>query len=194
VLPHTVYLAAYTPTDIKVGVCWRERYEKRIAEQGALMAIPIAQADGGRIARQLEAKIQTALGVPDRVRAKVRLNGFRPNQDIEAFTRLLTGVRSQVFGLPELDGIHYLDNERALDLLTPYNDSVSNSGDFVPQLISIRDTRTIRASVIAIKGWDFLLRIGESFYVFQFKEIMGRTISPLGLNSLVRQATFSDFH
>src|SRR5271163_3997813 len=53
--PHVVYLAAYTPNDVKVGVCWRDRYERRIAEQGALVAIPIAQADDGRAARQLEA-------------------------------------------------------------------------------------------------------------------------------------------
>jgi hypothetical protein len=179
---------------VKVGVCWRDRYERRIAEQGALIAIPIAQADDGRAARQLEAKIQTTLGVPDKVRLKVRLNGFLPNRDIESFTRLLTGVRSRVLGLPELDGIHYLDSEKPLDLLTPYNDSVSGYADFVPQLISIQDTRTIRAKVIAIKGWDFLLKIGESFYVFQFKEMMGRKITPVELDNQVRQATFSDFH
>jgi hypothetical protein len=192
-LPHTVYLGAYTPKDIKVGVCWRDRYEKRIAEQGALMAIPIAQADDGRIARRLEAKIQTTFGVPDKVRVKARLSGFRPNRDVEVFTTLLTGVRSRVLNLPALDGIQYLDNGKPLDLLTPYNDAVSGWADFVPQVISIRDARTIRASVIAIKGWDFLLRIGESFYVFQFKEMMGRVISPVGSDNLVRQTTFSDF-
>ncbi|MGD0318205.1 MAG: DUF2797 domain-containing protein [Nitrososphaerales archaeon] len=193
-LPHIVYLAAYTPTDVKVGVCRRERFGTRIAEQGALMAIPIARADDGRVARELEAKIHSTFGVPDKVRPKVRLSGFRPNQDAEACARLLVGVRSQVFSLPELDGTHYLDNQKPLDLLTPYNDSVSAFADFVPQSISIRDTKTIRASVIAIKGWDFLLRIGESLYVLHFKEMIGRTISPASVDSLVRQATFSDFH
>jgi len=194
ILPHIVYLAAFTPTDIKVGVCRQERFEKRIAEQGALMAIPIAQADDGRVARKLEAKIQSKFGVPDKPRAKARLSGFRPNQDVEAFARLLVGVRSQVFSLPELDGVHYLDNREPLDLLTPYNDSVSDFVDFVPQWISVRETKTIRASVVAIKGWDLLLRIGESFYVLRFKEIVGRVISPVGLAKQVRQATFADFH
>lgn len=169
VLPHVVYLAAYTLTDVKVGVCCRDRFEKRIAEQGALIAISIAQAKDGRVAGELEAKIQRTLGVPDKVRAKGRLNGFRPNQSIEGFTRLLIEVRSRVFSLPELEGIHYLDNEKALDLLAPYNDSVSDCGDFIPQLISIRDTKTIQASVITIKGFDFLLKIGSSFYVLNFK-------------------------
>jgi hypothetical protein len=158
------------------------------------MAIPIAQADDGRVARELEAKIRSTFGVPDKVRPKIRLSGFRPNQDVEAFARLLVGVRSQVFSLPELDGTHYLDSEKPLDLLTPYNNSVSAFADFVPQLISIRGTKAVRASVIAIKGWDFLLRIGESFYALHFREMIGRTISPVRMDNLVRQATFSDFN
>jgi hypothetical protein len=193
-VPHIVYLAAYTSKDIKVGVSTKERFRKRIVEQGALLAVTIANASNGKVARLLESKVQSGCHVPDKVKLKTRLDSFIPNQSLDSLKDAILKARKKVFSsIAPPEGISYVDKGEFFDLLTNYNSSVARFGDFYPQQLSLDDTCGL---VVYVKGPDFLLRIGNSFYVLPFKQAIGKVLTPIGTNNgdkVRRQATFSDY-
>lgn len=71
---HAVYLAAFAPATVKVGVTRSWRLETRLREQGADRAAHLRTVADGRIARQIEADIAEDLG--DRVRVPTKIAGF----------------------------------------------------------------------------------------------------------------------
>ncbi|MDS0284128.1 DUF2797 domain-containing protein [Haloarcula onubensis] len=71
---HAVYLAAFAPDTVKVGVTRSWRLETRLREQGADRAAHLRTVADGRIARQVEADIAVELG--DRVRVPTKIAGF----------------------------------------------------------------------------------------------------------------------
>ena len=71
---HAIYLAAFAPDVVKVGVTRSWRLERRLREQGADRAAHLRTVTDGRIARQIEADIATDLG--DRVRVPTKVAGF----------------------------------------------------------------------------------------------------------------------
>ncbi|WP_262177800.1 DUF2797 domain-containing protein [Haloarcula laminariae] len=71
---HAVYLAAFAPDIVKVGVTRSWRLETRLREQGADRAAHLRTVADGRIARQVEADIAADLG--DRVRVPTKIAGF----------------------------------------------------------------------------------------------------------------------
>lgn len=190
-VPHVVYLAAYTSSDVKVGVSTAERFRKRITEQGALVGITIAYASNGKVARLLESKIQSECHVPDKVSVRTRLDSFKWNQSLPALKGVLLEARSKVFSsLAPPEGVSFANNGEFLDLLTPYNSMIAGNGEFYPQLLSIGE---VRGLAISIKGSDFLLKIRNSFYVLPFKQAIGKILSPMQTNEVPRQTTFSDY-
>lgn len=192
-VPHVVYLAAYTSKDVKVGVSTNERFRKRIVEQGALLAVTVANASNGKVARLLESKIQSDCHVPDKVKVKTRLDSFRPNQTLDSLKDTIFEARKKVFSsIAPPEGISYVDNGEFFDLLTNYNSSIARFGDFYPQQLSLGDTCGL---VVYMKGLDFLLKIGNSFYVLPFKQVIGKVLTPIETNNdkVRRQATFSDY-
>ena len=85
---HAVYLAAFAPDTVKVGVTRSWRLETRLREQGADRAAHLRTVADGRIARQIEADIATDLG--DRVRVPAKIAGFADSVD-DAFWAALLG-------------------------------------------------------------------------------------------------------
>jgi hypothetical protein len=71
---HAVYLAAFAPDTVKVGVTRSWRLQTRLREQGADRAAHLRTVADGRIARQVEADIAADLG--DRVRVPTKIAGF----------------------------------------------------------------------------------------------------------------------
>ncbi|WP_419181106.1 DUF2797 domain-containing protein [Haloarcula litorea] len=76
---HAVYLAAFAPDTVKVGVTRSWRLETRLREQGADRAAHLRTVADGRIARQVEADIATELG--DRVRVPTKIAGLDERVD-----------------------------------------------------------------------------------------------------------------
>ncbi|MBX0303212.1 DUF2797 domain-containing protein [Haloarcula salinisoli] len=79
---HAVYLAAFAPDTVKVGVTRSWRLETRLREQGADRAAHLRTVADGRIARQVEADIAAELG--DRVRVPTKIAGLADTVE-EAF-------------------------------------------------------------------------------------------------------------
>jgi hypothetical protein len=76
---HAVYLAAFAPDTLKVGVTRSWRLETRLREQGADRAAHLRTVADGRIARQIEADIAAELG--DRVRVPTKIAGLAETVD-----------------------------------------------------------------------------------------------------------------
>jgi hypothetical protein len=83
---HAVYLAAFAPATFKVGVTRSWRLETRLREQGADRAAHLRTVEDGRIARQIEADIATAVG--DRVRVPTKIDGLHRSVDDDAWESL----------------------------------------------------------------------------------------------------------
>jgi hypothetical protein len=84
---HAVYLAAFAPTTIKVGVTRAWRLDTRLREQGADRAAHLHTVSNGRIARELEAEIATDL--TDRVRVPTKMDGLHRSVDEDGWQAVL---------------------------------------------------------------------------------------------------------
>jgi hypothetical protein len=83
---HAVYLAAFAPSTVKVGVTRSWRLETRLREQGADRAAHLRTVADGRIARQIEADIAADIG--DRVRVPTKIAGLADTVDEGFWTDL----------------------------------------------------------------------------------------------------------
>jgi hypothetical protein len=84
---HAIYLAAFAPATVKVGVTKREDPTERLLEQGADRGAIIRYVEDGRIAREIEAEIASEVG--DRVRVPTKIEGLGANVDEAAWHSLL---------------------------------------------------------------------------------------------------------
>lgn len=84
---HAVYLAAFAPDIVKVGVTRLRRLYARLREQGADRAAHIHSVSDGRIARRIEREI--ARNRPDRVPVRRKIEGLTHTVDESLWTRLL---------------------------------------------------------------------------------------------------------
>ncbi len=75
--PHVVYLAAFGPGRVKVGVAIERRARLRFLEQGAHLGAIIAHCPDGFAARRMERAL-CDLGLIDRVRAASKIRGLYP--------------------------------------------------------------------------------------------------------------------
>jgi hypothetical protein len=78
--PHAVYLAAFAPDVVKVGVTREWRLDRRLREQGADRGAHLQTVEDGRIAREIEAEI--AEEIPDRVGIPAKLTGLHRSVDV----------------------------------------------------------------------------------------------------------------
>ena len=86
---HAMYLAAFAPDVLKVGVTREWRLGTRLREQGADRAAHIRTFSNGRIAREVEAELAAGDDLVDRVRVPTKLDGFGRSVDEAAWAALL---------------------------------------------------------------------------------------------------------
>ncbi|WP_096393478.1 DUF2797 domain-containing protein [Halorubrum trapanicum] len=86
---HAMYLAAFAPDVLKVGVTREWRLGTRLREQGADRAAHIRTFPNGRIAREVEAELAAGEDLVDRVRVPTKLDGFGRSVDEAAWEALL---------------------------------------------------------------------------------------------------------
>jgi len=86
---HAVYLAAFAPATVKVGVTRSWRLRERLREQGADRAAHVRTVTNGRVARQVEADIAEQVG--DSVRVPDKIEGLHRPVDEAAWGALLEG-------------------------------------------------------------------------------------------------------
>ena len=86
---HALYLAAFAPDVMKVGVTRLWRLETRLREQGADRAAHVRTFPDGRIAREVESELASGDDLVDRVRVPTKLKGLGREVDEAAWESLL---------------------------------------------------------------------------------------------------------
>ncbi|MFC7019069.1 MULTISPECIES: DUF2797 domain-containing protein [Haloarcula] len=148
---HAIYLAAFAPDTVKVGVTRSWRLERRLREQGADRAAHLRTVTDGRIARQIEADIAADLG--DRVRVPTKVAGFAETVD-EAFWGAL---------LAEYDPLETFAFDYGLDLSErPLAETLA--------------TGTVRGT----KGRVAVLDNGGSTYAVDLRDLVGYELTDSG--------------
>jgi hypothetical protein len=148
---HAVYLAAFAPDVVKVGVTRSWRLERRLREQGADRAAHLRTVADGRIARQIEADVATDLG--DRVRVPAKIAGFAETVD-EAFWEGL---------LAEYDPISTYAYDYGLDL----------DGRPIAETLAT-------GTVLGTKGRVAVLRNNGSTYAVDLRDLVGYELTDSG--------------
>lgn len=145
---HAIYLAAFAPATVKVGVTRSWRLETRLREQGADMAAHLRTVGDGRIARQIEADIATEVG--DRVRVPTKREGLHQTVDDTVWADLLS----------EFDPLETYSFEYGLDL------------DERPVAETLA-TGTVRGT----QGRLLVLAMEESTYAVDLRDLVGYELS-----------------
>lgn len=175
--PHIIYLAAFSPDFIKIGVSTERRWKRRIAEQGANLAVIIAHAVDGAAARIGEARIKEELKIPDRAHESIHLQslktGFKPDDLLHALS-----IQYQKVGQLKLgQGIELEATSDIYDLYNPYVQSIGASTR-VPQAYS--GSRLLYGEIAAVKGWSLLISYKGNYSVFNLHNLIGHILEEGG--------------
>jgi hypothetical protein len=160
---HTVYLAAYSPELLKVGVSWSPRFQKRIAEQGANVAVKIAECKSGFDARKLEREINKQLKIPDRIPLKGKQSSLHYNYYLSDMTDLLFTMREKT--IIEFKGSNFdnsfLKHEPVYDLYTPYQKLLNEQNDNTFVILDNKKNppKTLRGEFLDQKGFYSIIKV-----------------------------------
>ncbi|WP_246308031.1 DUF2797 domain-containing protein [Halorarum salinum] len=141
---HAVYLAAFAPDVVKVGVTKEWRLETRLREQGADRAAHLRTVENGRIAREIESGL--AEEIPDRVRVPTKIEGLGGTVDEATWEATLA----------EFDPIETFSFDYGLDL----------AGRPVPETLAT-------GTVVGTKGRVLVLENGGSTYAVDMRDLVG---------------------
>lgn len=141
---HAVYLAAFAPDVVKVGVTKEWRLDTRLREQGADRAAHLRTVENGRIAREIEAGL--AEEIPDRVRVPTKIEGLGETVDEATWEATLA----------EFDPIETFSFDYGLDL----------AGRPVPETLAT-------GVVVGTKGRVLVLENGGSTYAVDMRDLVG---------------------
>jgi hypothetical protein len=153
---HAIYLAAFAPDAVKVGVTRLSRRDgvtTRLREQGADRAAHVRTVEDGEIAREIEAQLADELGIADRIRVPVKRRGLHQSVDEAVWASALDGF----------DPIDTFEFDYGLDLSErPIAETLA--------------TGTVRGT----KGRLLVLDHGETAYAVDMRELVGHEVDSGG--------------
>jgi hypothetical protein len=162
---HAIYLAAFAPASMKVGVTGRSDPTVRLREQGADRGAIIRRVENGRIAREIEAEIAASVPIPDSVAVSTKIDGMARSVDEHAWQRHLS----------EFDVETTHDLEYGLDL------------DAAPIVETIA-SGTVRGT----KGRVLVLDRGDEHFAVDLRSLVGHEIET-GTASRELQSSLGSF-
>lgn len=162
--PHAVYLAAFAPDTVKVGVTRAERLETRLREQGADRGAHVHTVSNGRIARELEAEI--AEEFTDRVRIPTKRAGLVVDVDDERWRRALA----------EFDVVDRFEFDYGLDLTArPVAETIA------------------AGTVRGVKGRLLVVERGATTYAVDMRGLVGYDVEPGAAGERRLQSSLGSF-
>lgn len=167
---HAVYLAAFAPDLIKVGVARWSRRQERLAEQGAIAGIIIARDDGQQV-RRVETQIRKT-GIPDRIAPTIKLQALTQKYNQNDLFDILEQARIH---LKHRIRAEWLDQPEQLDFGLPI---VRNQP---PRLLSPHEGLTLRGDIEEILGRTLIIGadVGETV-ALESQTLVGYHLRSLG--------------
>jgi hypothetical protein len=141
---HAVYLVAFAPETVKVGVTRSWRLGTRLREQGADRAAHIRTVKNGRIARQFESDLADRF--PDRVRVRQKIESLHRSVVDDAWAPIVE----------EFDPIETFDFDYGLSLESrPVHETMANG------------------TVLGTKGRVLVLKRSGTVYAVDLRDLVG---------------------
>lgn len=166
---HSVYLAAFAPGLIKVGVTRTPRFETRLKEQGADMGFELLRLPDGELARRRERGISAMY--PDKVSFNEKLNSISRRVSERAIQEIY----------------NKFNPDRAISFRYFKRDISSK-----PILIQPGEDVAIAGRVLGIKGQVLVIEKRNSFYAVNLDSLIGYEIEE-GRGSLNLQTSLSEY-
>ncbi|MDA3039015.1 MAG: DUF2797 domain-containing protein [Actinomycetota bacterium] len=114
--PNVLYVAAFRDGSLKIGTSNAERAITRLAEQGAWMAVLVAEAVNGYLVRIVEDAVTKVVGLPQSVSMVRKLQGFeRPLDDALLRVRLNEATRRIHQLIEGTDGVSAIEQPWRFD-------------------------------------------------------------------------------
>ncbi len=190
---HFVYLAFFPNDIVKVGVAHDRRKYTRLYEQGALYSFIIASCKSGKIARELESNIKK-IGIIDKVssnhkiRNLINFNAEYAKKKLENVYGFImkeignTFIKNVNFIVPPeivkqkgvisvLDKFQFDENLQ----LSLWNYTDAEDLDKIDVEI-LDEIDNFHGKIIAFVGTIAILRREDKYYLFDFKNLIGREI------------------
>ncbi|MFB6094160.1 MAG: DUF2797 domain-containing protein [Halanaeroarchaeum sp.] len=160
---HALYLAAFAPRTVKVGVTRSWRLETRLREQGADRGAHLRTVENGRVARQIEADMADRF--PDRVRVARKIETLHRSVDVPHWRSVVS----------EFDPIDTVTLTYGLDLdVRPVAETVA------------------RGTVQGTKGRILVLSNGGTTYAVDLRDLVGHEVKR-GREGPALQSSFDAF-
>ncbi|NYE95353.1 hypothetical protein FHU41_001574 [Psychromicrobium silvestre] len=167
--PHWLYIASFANGASKVGTASQLRKTVRLAEQGAVTAQYVAEAEDGRIVRMLEDSVSEGLGLPQQVRSATKLSSLTQPWSLVAIQETNQATASRVrehlnaVGLPGFSVVEELWQP------SPLAAGLTSSAQREPYPLTLDGGEhglPLNAmlgpfAVAELEGTDFVLNLGE---------------------------------
>jgi hypothetical protein len=148
---HAIYLAAFAPATMKVGVTGRPDPTVRLREQGADRGAIVRRVENGRIARSIEAEIAASTPVPDAVPVGAKIDGMARSVDEDAWRRLLAEF--------DVEATHQFEYGFDLDAAP------------IPETVAA-------GTVLGTKGRVLVLERGDERFAVDLRSLVGHELDP----------------
>jgi len=164
---HILYLASFGYADIKVGVARVSRRVERLTEQGALLGLIVARADG-QIIRRYESTIKR-FGVADKKTTREKLLSLDRRYDQQL---LLEELYEKLFQLKERMRANWIEPEAVF-----VESRLAIELEHPPRLISAPGLK-IEGTVLGLAGQLILIDDGSQVVAVEGPSLVGRRSGP----------------
>jgi hypothetical protein len=180
-----VYIASFSPSQVKVGVAHQSRIPQRWIEQGANLAKRIMIGNGMEV-RQFETTIQTSLNVLSRLRTRMKIDTLWKTQTHHE-TIALAKVEATI-----LERFHeYPAYRESLHDLSPIYDLPDLERR--PIELRVKNDQQITGEILGVKGSLLLLSVNDLPHFLDLKHLLGRKITVTDANEVISQRILDEF-
>lgn len=166
--PHTLYLAHFGPSIVKVGISFSQRGLGRLLDQGARSALILATLSTAEEARQYEAKIAQLPGIVETVQSQLKTRLLKVDYDNRSGLKELLQAREKIATHTDLT----LEDVSSLSLDQYYFSAPINARS----LIHLNSEPKISGEFIGMIGETLVARQNESHYYLPIRKLRGSTL------------------
>ena len=166
--PHILYLAYFSPNDIKIGISHAGRNLSRLLEQGARLAYILETFPSANIARHYEGQIGRFDGIVENVKLGHKMELLTQSFNATLAEKILQIKKTEIEERLQTKFENYKLVETEKYFLAPNFNS-----DDLRQAISVEEQARISGEFIGMIGQIMLCRQGDNLLALPLKKLTG---------------------